>query len=115
MIVGKVKPGRGLGRKLGFPTLNIPYEGELRGVYVAKLMLDGSWFKAAVNIGARPTLDDEEVLCEIYVLDWQGEAPDGELTLKLIKKIREIEKFPSLELLIERIAKDAEFVKLFPC
>ncbi|MBI4232091.1 hypothetical protein HY605_02565 [Candidatus Peregrinibacteria bacterium] len=115
MIVGKVESGRGLGRELGFPTLNIAYAGALRGVYVAKVLIDGVWFKAAVNIGARPTICDEEVLCEVSVIDWAGEAPSGELFVKLFKKIREIEKFPNLKLLSERIAKDTEFVKLFPC
>lgn len=123
IISGKLCEGRGVGRKMGFPTLNMLYEGKARGVFAAKVLLEGSedkgkWFKAAVHIGDRPTFDDPTVICEAFVLDWDGKLSNGtemkegaEIKIETLTRIREIKKFENLEDLKEQIEKDVEFVK----
>ena len=57
-IRGKVKKGRAVGRKLGFPTANLHIKGKLLpppGVYSGKVHLGKAQYKAAINIGKRPT------------------------------------------------------------
>lgn len=114
IISGKVVKGRGLGKKMGFPTLNIPYKGKLRGVFVAKVFLNEKSYAAAVSVGPRPTIDDENVFCEAYLLDFDGDIK-GEIKVELVEKIRDIKKFKNLEELKRQIAKDIEFVKMKLC
>lgn len=107
-LQGKVLKGRGIGNKMGFPTLNLAYDGELHGVFAGHALIDGKAYPAAVNLGGRPTVDDEK-LCEIHVLDFESE-PDF-VGVELFVKIREIEKFPNFEMLQKQIAHDVEFVR----
>ncbi len=109
---GFVKQGAAIGTKLGFPTINIAYSGEESGVFAGKVLLDGEWHLAAVNIGGRPTVDDKTDLCEAFLLDWDGEIAEGtEVKIELLQKIREVKKFVSLDDLKEQISKDVEFIK----
>ncbi|MDP3981561.1 MAG: riboflavin kinase, partial [Chlamydiota bacterium] len=111
MIRGKIKKGNGLGRKMGFPTLNIPYYGDDAGVFVGRVLIDDEWHIAAVHIGPRLTIDDDESICEAFLLDWKGGKIKGEIQIELGKKIRDTKKFDSMELLKNQITEDVEFVK----
>lgn len=102
-ISGKIIKGKGLGRRLGFPTLNIPYDGGLSGVFVGKVFLNGEWLLAAVHIGE---------VCEAYLLDWNGKVELGtEIKVELLKKIRDTKKFDTPDFLKEQISKDVECVR----
>lgn len=106
IIKGKVQKGRGLGKKLGFPTLNLPYEGKEAGVFAAQVWINGLLYKGAVHLGPRPTLNDEQPICEVYLLDYQCGDLSGEVKVVMIEKIREIAKFPSFDALKVQIAED---------
>lgn len=114
IISGKVVKGRGFGKKMGFPTLNIPYSGELRGVFVGKVLVGGEFYPAAVSVGPRPTINDESVFCEAYLLNFDGDIA-GEIKVELLERIRDIKKFKNLDELKAQIAKDVEFVKMKLC
>ncbi len=110
-IVAKTIKGKGIGKKLGFPTLNIPCTGDLSGVFVGRVFVNDNWYFAAINIGGRPTVDDEN-FCEAFLLDFKGRVANGtEVAMTLGKKIRHVEKFKNLTELKKQIAKDVEFVK----
>lgn len=111
-IKGKLVKGTATGKKLGFPTLNLQYVGNLRGVFAGQIFIEDIWHKAAINIGGRPTFGDEKVFCEVHVFNWDGAMEDGtELEVKILKKIREIQKFDSIEQLKKQIARDVEIAK----
>lgn len=115
IIKGAVKKGRGLGRKLGFPTLNIPYSGDIDGVFAAWVQVDGLVVGAAVHVGPRPTLEDDERLCEAFILEMPAalsgyDFAGKEIEVHLIEKVRDVQKFDSLEDLIAQIAKDVELI-----
>jgi FAD synthase len=111
-IKGKVREGRKIGRTIGFPTLNMPYEGHKTGIFVGRVRVKGRWWRAAVHLGPRPTFGDSEIVCETFLIDWSGEIEPGTIIeVEVAEKIREIEKFNNLEDLKERISKDVEFVK----
>jgi len=104
--------GQKIGRSLGFPTINLGYDGDERGVFVGKVMIGDVWYKAAVNVGGRPTVGDEEVFCEAFLLDFNGDIKkETFVSVELLEKIRAIKKFDNLEALTGQITKDVEFVK----
>lgn len=112
-IKGKTVVGKGIGRTLGFPTINISYNGQMSGVFVGKVFLDGREYVAAVNLGGRPTIDDEDKLCEVHLLNWSGNVTEGtELKVQLLEKIRNVQKFKNLDELKGQIAKDVERVRV---
>ncbi|MBI2634375.1 riboflavin kinase [Candidatus Peregrinibacteria bacterium] len=111
-IEGMLIKGQGLAKKIGFPTLNIEYYGDISGIFAGEIFLDVKWRMAAVHLGPRPTVDDPKPICEVYVLDWNGEIlPGSILTVRTLKKIRDVEKFGSMEELAERIEKDVKEVR----
>lgn len=112
IIKGKVLVGKGLGRQFGFPTVNVFYSGEESGVFAGRVLLRDIWYPAAVNIGMRPTVDNENNLCEAYILNWNDDIAVGlEIEIELKQKIRDTQKFANFEDLKLQIAKDVEFVK----
>ena len=120
IIRGKIVSGQALGRKIGYPTLNIAYDGEDSGVFVAKVkFIDGDFagqeFIAAVNLGTRPTVEDSGVkFCESFLLDFSANiAASTEIEVQLLQKIREVEKFKNLDDLTVQIADDVKQVRAF--
>src|ERR1044071_2204869 len=58
-ILGTVKAGEKLGRKLGYPTANLSAHSEQfppDGVYVAEARLTGALYRGVANLGYRPTV-----------------------------------------------------------
>ena len=72
-LTGEIRPGKGLGRKLGYPTANLALNGLLtppKGVYSAKYELENRSGKALMYLGDRPTFEEKgETMAEIYLLD----------------------------------------------
>jgi riboflavin kinase/FMN adenylyltransferase len=112
VLQGLTQSGSAVGHQLSFPTINISYSGEESGVFAGKVLLDGVWYLAAVNIGGRPTIDDKTDLCEAFLLEWEGKIAEGtKVKIELLQKIREVKKFESKEDLKNQISKDVEFIK----
>ena len=110
-ISGPVTRGDGLGRKLGFPTANLDTSGLLlppNGVYAVHAMTEGIVHRAVVNIGFRPTLQKPEpqLRVEAHLLDYTSDLYGREVELTFVEKIREEQRFPSIEALQLQIAQD---------
>lgn len=102
-LSGPVVRGNGIGHTIGFPTANIvPAAGKLLpkpGVYAAE--------GALVNIGTNPTVGNDHLTIEAYLLDYQGGDLYGQtLNLHLVRRIRDERKFASLEELQAQIRQD---------
>ncbi len=112
-LAGAVIPGARLGRQLGFPTANLDISGRVlppHGVYAAHAQVDGRWFRAAVNIGCRPTVDGSasRVSVEAHLIDFDGDLYGREIELHFAGRIRDEQRFPSLEALKTQIAMDID-------
>lgn len=119
IIKGKVIKGKALGKKLGFPTINIHYNGALDGVFAGTVLIKGRSYPAAINVGARPTVDEEKNLCEAFLVNLPPEdlatineiQAGDELEIQIKQKIRDTIKFANVEELKAQITEDVEFVK----
>jgi riboflavin kinase/FMN adenylyltransferase len=116
VLHGKVQHGDKRGRQLGFPTLNI---GSLKpmvvhGVYAVKVYGIGNQvLNGVANVGRRPTVDGIKRLLEVYLLDFTGDCYGRSICVEFVAKIRDEQKFTSLELLKQQIQQDVAEVKLF--
>lgn len=117
ILMGKVIPGRGLGRKLGFPTANIALpEGVVcpkHGVYACKAWADGKYYLAVTNIGSRPTVGGHHVTVEPWLLDFDGDLYGKAIMLEFHHFLRPEQKFGSLEELKAEIQKNAAQTRKF--
>lgn len=111
-LAGEVVRGAQLGRKLGFPTANLDVRGLVlppNGVYAVHARVGGKVFRAALNIGLRPTVGAglaQQV--EAHLLDFDGDLYGQELEVTFVERVREERKFPSLDALKTQIERDIE-------
>jgi riboflavin kinase/FMN adenylyltransferase len=81
--------------------------------------LRGRPFMAAMNWGSRPTFNEENPVMELFLLDLPlnaktGELPDlygMDLGVQIVERIRGVQKFASVDELMEQIKKDVEKVR----
>ncbi len=112
-IEGIVQKGERRGSGIGFPTANLQLKDYLRpalGVYAARAHYGGKTYKAAVNIGIRPTVGGENILLEAHLLNFSGDLYGKHLAIELIAFLRGEQKFPSLDALKAQIGKDCDLV-----
>lgn len=108
--LGSVIKGDGRGTKLGFPTINIKVEDSLNeGVFIVKVDIDNSVYYGLMHVGSIPTFNKLEFSTEIHLFDFNEILLEGrKVSFELIKKIRNIIKFESVDLLVSQILKDIE-------
>jgi len=112
-FTGTVVKGNQLGRTIGFPTANMQIAEEYklipkRGVYIVSSEIDGVPVNGMMNIGIRPTVDGENLTIEVNFLDFDGDFYGKKLRIAIHEKIREEQKFPSLDALKEQLALDKQ-------
>ena len=106
---GKVIEGNKLGRKLGFPTLNISPHPSIclkRGVYVGYVEYENHFYKAVINYGNRPTVDGSKLLIEAHILGENLNIVGKYINLYFIKFLREEKKFNTVDELVNQIKLD---------
>ncbi|GAA0878053.1 bifunctional riboflavin kinase/FAD synthetase [Algoriphagus jejuensis] len=108
---GLVIKGQQIGRSIGFPTANIHIPNDYKlipkdGVYAVEASVDGTLYKAMLNIGNRPTVDGTKKTVEANLFDFQGDLYDKQITVYFHEFLREERKFDSLEALKEQLVQD---------
>lgn len=122
-ISGIVKKNLGRGRKLGFPTANLDYEGDLaEGVYFGTVKIIPTnpplskrekqrELMALIFIGAPRTFADERKRLEAYILDFDQDLYGQEIEVQIQKKLRDNLKFESEAELIAQMKQDERMAR----
>ncbi len=109
-IVGKVVKGDNRGKILGFPTANIKLIGNSllpkNGVYLTKINFNGKDFFGMLNIGIKPTFDNQSLSVEIHIFDFDDHIYGKQLEISFLRRLRNEKKFGSSEQLKEQLIKD---------
>jgi len=112
---GRVVAGDRRGRTLGVPTANIDVEAGTifpgRGVYAARVLVDGVWYRAAVNIGHNPTfrskaVETTHVTVEAFLLGFGGDIYERPIRVDFLHKIRDERRFDTVQELVARMQCD---------
>ena len=108
--------GAGRGGPLGIPTANLDIPEGMAlpgdGIYAAWAHIaEGDTAPsrprmAATSIGTRPTFDAGERSVEAFVLDFEGDLYGREVRLEFVERLRDEEKYDSVEALLEQIDLD---------
>ena len=113
-LTGVVGHGAKRGRELGFPTANLDadsVEGFIPGdgVYAGWFTVDGEQYPAAISVGNNPTFDGvPQRQVEAHLIGVALDLYDKRVEVSFVKRIRGMEKFSSIDELVERIACDVK-------
>lgn len=112
MLSGKVIVGKGLGKKIGFPTANLEINKNFVipgvGVYYTNVLYNFKTYRGITSVGYNPTVQGTDLTVETYILDFNEDIYGKEIELYFIEKTREEIKFSSLDALIEQLKIDKE-------
>ena len=117
---GYVVEGKKNGRAIGYPTANLfikePYKlipGS--GVYAVTAIMEDKNFKGMMNIGYRPTIveDNKQKSIEVHLFDINKDLYGKNITINVLKKVRNEEKFSSVETLKSQIKEDEVYIRKF--
>jgi riboflavin kinase/FMN adenylyltransferase len=111
MLTGKVVYGRGLGKKWNYPTINIQIDEDYKlipktGVYIIRTTINDKPYFGIMNIGFRPTIDGRYQTIEVHLLDFNADLYGKNIQVNLITRLRDEQKFPSINDLFDQIKKD---------
>jgi len=110
---GTVVSGKQMGRKLGFPTANIESSNKYKiipgyGVYAVKVRLKQGNYNGMLNIGTRPTFNNnaDNRSIEVNIFDFDSDIYGQEITIEFAKKIRDEQKFSHMHQLAAQLHVD---------
>lgn len=115
---GTVIEGKKLGRTLGFPTANIAVDHTYKlipknGVYIVSSVIDGLKFYGMMNIGINPTVGGDVQSIEVHFFDFNQDLYTKMITVSIHEKIRDEEKFPSVDALKQQLDTDKQTAQLY--
>ena len=115
--VEKVSQGKKLGRKLGFPTLNIALQADMVvprfGVYASLVSWDNKICPAISNIGVRPTVEQTSLArSESFLYGKESPSYGDTIRVTYLRFIRPEENFHSAVRLQAQVLSDLERVRL---
>ena len=110
-VSGRVGHGQKRGSQLGFPTANLMLGRRpppLRGVFAATVEGAGRVLPGVVNAGSRPTFNGQGFCFEVHLPGFSDNLYGRRLRVLLLAKIRDEQRFDSVDALKSRIEKDIE-------
>lgn len=117
MLSGKVVHGKGLGKTIQFPTANIIIEEPYKlipqnGVYAVYAFLNQQKIYGMMNIGTNPTVNGNEQSIEVHFLNFNQDLYGQTISVHLIERIRDEQKFNSIAELKIQLEKDKTTVSM---
>ncbi len=117
-LKGKVVPGDARGRQIGVPTANVRPPAErlvpARGVYACRVQVGETLYRAATNIGIRPTFDGDSSppqTVEAHILDFDGDLYGEEIEVQFLRRLRDERRFAGIQDLLGQIHQDIQLVR----
>lgn len=113
-ITGVVVHGDRRGGTLGYPTANIKGVKTLMpkpGVYAARVLAEGQFYPAAVNLGGNPTFGVTEIKTEVHILDFSGDLYGKTIQVDFISRLREIIPFENRDALLAQMDNDIAAIR----
>ena len=111
-LSGRVAHGQKLGRELGYPTINIKMGDKtliVKGIFAVNVKgIDNRVLQGVASIGTRPTVNGVDTILEVYILGFDQDVYGYSVEVEFLHKIRDEEKFDSLEELTSWIGRDTE-------
>jgi riboflavin kinase/FMN adenylyltransferase len=110
-MIGRVVRGEQLGRDLGFPTANLRLgrrRSPVRGIFAVRVHGVSERAQPGVaSLGTRPTVGGKVPLLEAHVFDFDGDLYGREIGVEFVAKLRDEERFASLDAMVEQMRRDA--------
>jgi riboflavin kinase/FMN adenylyltransferase len=109
---GRVRRGAQLGRTLGFATANIAMHrrrAPLSGIFAVRVN-DGAALRGwpgVASLGTRPQVGGVEPLLETHLFDFSGDLYGREIEVEFVAKLRDEQRFESLDAMIAQMHRDA--------
>jgi len=66
----------------------------------------GGW-PAVASLGTRPMVNGADPLLEVHLFDFQGELYGAELEVEFVARLRDEQRFESLEAMVAQMHRDA--------
>lgn len=114
-ITGRVTGGRKIGRMMGFPTANIRITDDLKlipcnGVYAVKIYWKDHSMKGMMNIGIKPTVNDnpDHKTMEVHIFDFADDIYDQNIRVEFAGRLRDEMKFEDIIALEQQLKRDKE-------
>ena len=113
IIDGTVMKGLLMGRKMGFPTINVAFAATdlAFGVYVSRVHTSLGVYKGALHYGPRKVLGLMEPSLEIHLLDFSGDLYGEKVKIEVLEKIRDTKDFEDMDALKRQIRYDVDAVR----
>ena len=115
---GTVVQGDQRGRELNMPTANLDHGASMLprdGIYAGMTVLpDGSTRRGAISVGVKPTFEAVPRVCEVHLLDHDGDLDDygWPIEVRFEHWLREQIAYDSVEALLEQLQLDIAEVRL---
>jgi len=115
-VCGRRISGRGIGREIGFPTVNLdisPFVIPKPGVYAVRFSSGKTSFLGAGSVGYNPTVKgNSQAVTEVHILKYHNQNLKKHLFVEFLERIRPQKRFSSLISLQKAIKNDIEKVIL---
>jgi riboflavin kinase/FMN adenylyltransferase len=111
MLTGMVVKGKGLGKKIAYPTANIYIEEDYKiipkqGSYIVSSVINDKAIYGMMNIGMNPTVNGNTQTIEVHFFNFDQDIYGKKIQIDLLQRIRDEEKFESVDTLKIQLAKD---------
>ena len=106
----EVTKGRGLGRTIGFPTINQQFPADFAlprfGAYATTTLLEGRSYRSITGVGLKPTVGGSQPMAETFIQGFEGQLYAQRVPVEFHKFLRPEKKFESIDALREALECD---------
>jgi riboflavin kinase/FMN adenylyltransferase len=110
-VAGRVVSGHRRGRLIGYPTLNVEPPSPRKlvppfGVYAVVVDTLRGRFGGMMNLGPRPTFEDQSMSIEVHLFDADADFYGQRVRVEFVERLRETMRFPSVDALVAQLGRD---------